>query len=184
MPVFSLSFLNRYDSTQHEKDCSSHQFLSVPSYTVSVSFYTCLPSRLQYTRFRCLRCVEFVCTDTCLDPSPKKLEGGGYAIPTSCSDLATSQPPGLCGLWRPLQCTGPLEWNALLCHPRGTIKCSGTSDHALPRLLVSCKINTLLYIFREQKKSAAIGFKIFILNTFPKPTPESILNILVISLDL
>lgn len=49
--------------------------------------------------------------------------------------------------------------------------------------LVSCKINTLLYIFREQK-SAAIGFKIFILNTFPKPTPESILNILVISLDL
>lgn len=51
--------------------------------------------------------------------------------------------------------------------------------------LVSCKINTLLYIFRDQKKkSAAIGFKIFILNTFPKPTPESILNILVMSLDL
>ena len=38
--------------------------------------------------------------------------------------------------------------------------------------LVSCKINTLLCIFREHK-NAAIGFKFFILNTFPKQvTPK------------
>lgn len=155
----------------------TNSFIFPPPTRFPFSFTLAYPSHLQYASFRYFElCRISVCTDVCLDFSlSEKLEADYRRSTHYSKPLPLPGPPGrrvVSG--RPGASPGSTLSlrNTLMCH-------SLEGNNQVPwrqaitlclNCLVSCKINTLLYIFREQQqqKNAAIGFKIFIQNTFPK----------------
>jgi len=147
--------------------------------------YTCLPQPSAVHQFQIFElCRISVCTDVCLDFSlPEKSEGADYRR----SAYSWERGPGtrlLGGLWAapgasflgsvPSQQTPSraIPWG-------GSTKCRGGGGLVLCcSCLVSCEINTFLYIFREQKKKVLLrGSKFSFWTLFRNKSPQrSILN--------
>lgn len=130
-----------------------------PSYTkFPFSFTFVYPSHLQYTSFRYLSCVEFLCVEVCAWTFPEKSEGD-----TNRRSTYPWEPlPGLGfgvlgGLWAVpgASClhSAQSQQTPSMPFPGGNIQVPwrrGITLHCT--CLVSCKINILLYIFREQQQ--------------------------------
>lgn len=126
MPMFSGSLST--DTTLHVACQGLHEspvpLFFFPPTQFLFSFTLAYPSHLQYTSFRYLSCVEFLCTDVCLDFSlPEKPEGDDYRRSTySWKPLLWIRPLGLGwslgGPWSPFLGTVPAD--ALTDHDHAT----------------------------------------------------------------
>lgn len=186
--------------TQHVQDSVNHQFLYF-LFPLLHGFHFLLhvltPAICSTTGFRYLSCVESLCVQMCAwtsrflrnlkGPIPEdplnpgnECQGLGRwvvsgpswsllppqsAIPANAlmwEGISLGRVGGVGGGWRG---GGHLEWE----QQPSAMEAGG---HA-PLQLSGFLQNIFLYIFREQKISAAIRFKIFILNTFQKQiTPK------------
>ena len=162
-PMFSLLFFfNRYGSPRSMSRTTlitNSYIFFFPSYTkFPFSFTFVYPSHLQYTSFRYLSCVEFLCVEVCAWTFPEKSEGD-----TNRRSTYPWEPlPGLGfgvlgGLWAVpgASClhSAQSQQTPSMPFPGGNIQVPwrrGITLHCT--CLVSCKINILLYIFREQQQ--------------------------------
>lgn len=165
--VFSNAYVlwfsfDRYDSPRSMSRTTliTSPFIFFPSYTISVFFYTCLPQPSAVHQFQVLELCR-ISVYRCVLGLFSSWETWRGWLQKIYLLLETIAVDSASGPWvvsgRSLE---PLSGHR-------PSRCPNRPWSCYHNCLVSCKINTLLYIFREQK-SAAIGFKIFILNTFPK----------------
>lgn len=180
-PVFSLWFsFNRYDSPRSMSRTTliTNSFTFFPSDTISIFFYTCSPpppAVHQFQIFELCRVSVYRCvlglfssreiwrgrlqkTHLLLGSVAVAPGAGHWVVPGWSLETPSLQPRP--SKYHSLEGNNQVPWRQQLLLRRRNC-------------LVSCKINTLLYIFREHK-SAAIGRKIFILDAFPiQITPKT-----------